>query len=368
MKITPILVLSILALAAPGQAIQPVVKVSEDLTSAEADAAAEAGTTMREEIELKGGPDGEAGRETKRIIVRAIEAPNPDAGGERSWLGLSVSETPEALNAQLGLAPGAGLTVDYVAPDSPAARAGFQKHDVLVKFESQLLVHPAQFRKLVQTRKEGDEVTLAFYRGGREQSVKVVVGTAKGEPLLGVFGGEWEKLGPTWNMNMQELQRQLKELPLEQGFRDQMKGLRESLSNLKIDQAKVQEELRASLEEARRSLERALSQSSNLGAALDPARQALKRLEETRVVDRNARVTVRSEGQSVRSLVHSDDAGTLVIVADPQPRLTAHDKNGKLLFDGPVQNAEQQSQVPREVWERAEPLVKRLMEEGTSSK
>ena len=86
---------------------------------------------------------------------RPSNAQGPDSG----W-GFPIEEGSEALASQLGLAPGAGLVVTYVAPDSPAAKAGLEKNDVLVELEGQLLVHPAQLRKLVQARKEGDTIEL----------------------------------------------------------------------------------------------------------------------------------------------------------------------------------------------------------------
>ena len=64
----------------------------------------------------------------------------------------------------------------YVAPDSPGAKAGLQKNDVLVELEGQLLVHPAQLRKLVQVHKEGDTVELVFYRAGKKQTVSATLG------------------------------------------------------------------------------------------------------------------------------------------------------------------------------------------------
>jgi hypothetical protein len=56
-------------------------------------------------------------------------------------------------------------------------------------------------------------------------------------------------------------------------------------------------------------------------------------------------------------MVKSDDSGTIVLVANPKLHLTAHDKDGKLLFDGPVNSADERTKVPRELWERVEPLV-----------
>src|ERR1051326_3203056 len=64
-----------------------------------------------------------------------------------AWLGISTAEASEALTAQLDLKPGVGLVVTYVVGESPAAKAGLLKNDVLVSFDDQSLVHPAQLRK-----------------------------------------------------------------------------------------------------------------------------------------------------------------------------------------------------------------------------
>jgi len=77
-------------------------------------------------------------------------------------------------------------------------------------------------------------------------------------------------------------------------------------------------------------------------------------------VDNDATVTVRSTGQSVKSFVKADDSGTLVLVCNPKPHLTAHDKDGKLLFDGEIDTAEQRAKVPPEVLKKAEPLLEQV--------
>ena len=133
------------------------------------------------------------------------------------------------------------------------------------------------------------------------------------------------------------------------------------MGNLKVDQQKAQETLKRSLVEAQKELQRALSQLPSVTEALEPARKALKEIEKSRILkDNNASVTVRSSGDSVKSLVRSDDSGTVVIVANPNPRLTAHDKEGKLIFDGEIQTAEQRDKVPRDLWERVEPLLDKM--------
>jgi len=62
----------------------------------------------------------------------------------------------------------------------------------------------------------------------------------------------------------------------------------------------------------------------------------------------------------VKSLVRSDESGTIVLLSNPNLHLTAHDKEGKLLFDGPIDSADERAKVPRELWERVEPLVDQM--------
>lgn len=152
-----------------------------------------------------GGAGGGAVSGPGEIIINRIESiaeDDPPARKDRPWLGVSIEESSEASASQLGLAPGSGLVVTYVAPDSPAAKAGLQKNDVLVNLESQLLVHPAQLRKLLQGRKEGDAIELSFYRAGKKQTASATLG----KPPRG-FG--WFDEGRPWRGEP----RQLRELP-----------------------------------------------------------------------------------------------------------------------------------------------------------
>jgi membrane-associated protease RseP (regulator of RpoE activity) len=290
----------------------------------------------------------------KEVVIKTIE-PGVKLHGlheKAAWLGLSTEEAPEALTAQLGLDPGIGLVISYVTPDSPAAKAGLKKNDLLVEFEGQALSVPAQLRRLVQARKEGDEVKLGYYRSGKEQTTTATLGKGHGGLELMVDDKHFE-------FDLQGLRDGLRDLPIHGVLREQMEALRESMGNLKIDQKKLQGELRRSLEEARRALERALKDSSDEAkAAIGSAEKSLKEIERTEVlVDKNPSVTVRSSGKSVKTLVKSDESGTIALVWNPRPHLTAHDKEGKLLFKGEIATDEQRDKVPRDLWERIEPML-----------
>jgi hypothetical protein len=46
-------------------------------------------------------------------------------------------------------------------------------HDVLVRFDDQVLIESRQLGVLVRSHKEGDEVNLTYYRGGKQQTARV---------------------------------------------------------------------------------------------------------------------------------------------------------------------------------------------------
>src|SRR5262249_44622378 len=133
-----------------------------------------------------------------------------------------------------------------------------------------------------------------------------------------------------------DLHQQLKDLHLEEMIRDQLKVARDALGNIKMD-PKVQEDIHQGMEEARKSLREALRGMTNSDPATSTVRKILEDLVGAGVtVDNNATVTVRSSGKGVKSLVNTDDSGTIVIVTKPKLHLTAHDKEGNLLFDGEI--------------------------------
>ena len=278
--------------------------------------------------------------------------PEPEAARKDvAWLGISSVEASEALTSQLDLEPGVGLVITYVAPDSPAAKAGLKKNDVLVRFDDQSLVHPAQLRKLVRVRKEGDEVKLAFYRGGKKQTASVTLGLTRGER------NAWDDEAGAFKENLKGLQKQFQNLRIDDAVRDEMRALRESLGNIKIDQKEVQVDIRRGMEQARKALQEAMHNVTNA----DPLRKVLENLANSGVVvDDKANVVVRSSGKNVKSLVRSDDSGTIVLVSNPKLHLTAHDKEGNLLFDGPIDSEDERAKVPRDLWDRVEPLVSQM--------
>jgi hypothetical protein len=297
-------------------------------------------------------------KQDKQTLIGSDDSdssPGQAAHKDRPWLGLSTEEASEALVAQLGLNSGAGLVATFVDPASPAAKAGLQKNDVLVEFDGQSLVIPAQLRKLVRVHKEGDTVKLVFYRTGKKQTASATLARAPRSHWSDDFGLNPDKF--------RELQKQFQDLPFKDAVRGQAKALRKHMDELQLEikQSKVQEEVRQSMEVARKAIEEALRGTTNVDSALDPVRKILDGLAHLNVqVNNNASVTVRSSDKSAKSLVQTDDSGTIVLFTDPKLHLTAHDKEGRLIFDGRIDTSEERGKVPHDLWEKVQPLLDKM--------
>jgi membrane-associated protease RseP (regulator of RpoE activity) len=318
-------------------------------------------------------PDG------SRVVIQSVEPTrqaDPAGPKEVAFLGVYVSteEVSDVLRSQLGISPGAGLIVSYIAPESPAAKAGLQKNDVLVKLDDQWLLDGSQLRKLVRMHKEGDPIKLVLYRAGKQETVAATLGKTDastpdegpGDNPFRLF--TWPQQQGAWDNSLREYQKIMRNFPQKlqgalpkEALSNDLKVLRDRLGNLKFDKGKVQDEVRRSLEAARRAVEQARRSLTNTEASLDPVRKALEDLARSHVrVDSDASVTIRSTANSTKSVVKADDSGTIVLVANPKPRLTAHDHDGHLLFDGEIATPEQRDQVPRDLWAKVAPLLEKM--------
>ncbi len=277
-----------------------------------------------------------------------------------TYLGVAVQECSEALSAQLGLKPGEGLTVLLLAAGSPAEKADFRKNDVLVDLDGQMLVHPVQLQKLIQMHAEGDAVRLTFYRSGKKQTVSVKLGKTL-----------WDESAETddlpWPGDLQSLRLKLGSVQNLDGVNlknldAQLTGAGESLERVGLDQTKVNIAVKRSMEQACRALEDAVRHAATDQKSLAAVDRELEALVHGGLaVDRDATVTVRSRHNSNRTIVQTDDDGSYIIESGARTRLTARDKEGKLLFEGHIDTAAEREKVPKQVWEKVKPMLDQIV-------
>ncbi len=92
-----------------------------------------------------------------------------------TFLGVQTDQVSATLRTQLGLPDGTGLVVVGVVPDSSAVEV-LKTHDILVKFDDQILVSSHQLAVLVRNHAKGDQIVLTFRRGGKESTATVTLG------------------------------------------------------------------------------------------------------------------------------------------------------------------------------------------------
>ena len=109
---------------------------------------------------------------------------------DHAYLGVHTSRLDRAVSHQLGLPNGLHLQVERVAKGSSAEDAGLQLHDILLKFDDQILVNPEQLKTLVRMRNPGERVNLAILRQSKPLSLLVELMEAP-EDLVGSYDSDW---------------------------------------------------------------------------------------------------------------------------------------------------------------------------------
>jgi hypothetical protein len=284
-----------------------------------------------------------------KVVIESVE-PSGKEDKEVAWLGLGVGEAPEVLSSQLGLNPGEGLAVTYVAAGSPAEKAEFHKNDVLAELDGQLLMAPIQFRKLVEMHAPGDTVNVTFYRAGKKQTLAVKVGKTHWSQISDSDGQPAPRARSSFQNNLVRLPSR--------GLDAQAFGVGQSGARTSADTARIDMEIQRSMDQARRAIEDAVRNADGDHKALDAAKRALEAVARGGVaVDRDATVILRNKHDTNRTIVHTDESGTYILEAGAKSHLIAHDKTGKLLFEGDVDTSSEQTKVPKEVWEKVAPMI-----------
>ena len=91
-------------------------------------------------------------------------------------LGVTIQEVNQALADNFGLKTPGGALVSSVMKDSPAAKAGIEPGDVIVKFEGREVSRSSELPPLVAQVKPGQEVTLDVWRNGKNKTVTAKIG------------------------------------------------------------------------------------------------------------------------------------------------------------------------------------------------
>lgn len=122
----------------------------------------------------------EPGRRTARPAENAVP-----------FIGVVTRIVPAELAIQLGLDEGNGVLVEEVMPDSPSAKAGIQKFDVITQLNGERIREPGHLADLVRSKSKGDQVSLQVIRRSAKQEMKVAIDERPVPPGFGPGSGPW---------------------------------------------------------------------------------------------------------------------------------------------------------------------------------
>lgn len=88
------------------------------------------------------------------------------------WLGAVIAPVPPETAAQLGLADGVGVVLRDIVPNSPAAKAGLQKYDILIQLGETPVGDPASIGQTLD-KTEGKPIQTEYYRQGKLETVEL---------------------------------------------------------------------------------------------------------------------------------------------------------------------------------------------------
>jgi serine protease Do len=106
-----------------------------------------------------------------------------DGKVDRGWLGVQIQPVSRDIADSLGLADAAGALVVEPQADSPGAKAGIKKGDVITALDGEPVKDPRDLARRVADIAPGKKVDVAIWRDGKSQNVSVEIGTLAGEQI-----------------------------------------------------------------------------------------------------------------------------------------------------------------------------------------
>ena len=101
---------------------------------------------------------------------QAEKVEEANAAASSYWLGILVAPADALLKTHLGIE--AGVVVEQVVPESPAAKAGIQVNDILIQFGDAKLADVEALQKAVSENKDR-EAKLTLLRAGKQTTANV---------------------------------------------------------------------------------------------------------------------------------------------------------------------------------------------------
>lgn len=117
-------------------------------------------------------------KEKKAIQPAPLPIPEVAPKALRPYLGIMGDTISDAMSAQLGIAPGKGITLLFVEENSPAGKAGFLRHDIILKIAGLEINDENSLRQAILKQEPNEKVEIHYISKGKLKTKKVQLGSA----------------------------------------------------------------------------------------------------------------------------------------------------------------------------------------------
>jgi serine protease Do len=149
----------------------------------------------------------------KRVVAQLLESGKVT----RAHLGVVISDLSEELAKSFGYQKDAGVLIQDVVEEGPAAKAGLKAGDIVIAMNGEPVQDASKFRAQIADAKPGADVQLDVWRNNKSESITVRLAELPTEPTPPPPATRTsENVGIAIDDITPSLQRQL-ELPVSQG-------------------------------------------------------------------------------------------------------------------------------------------------------
>jgi serine protease Do len=124
------------------------------------------------------------------IVAHIVEDLRDDGMVERGWLGVHIQSIDDDLAGSLGLEETKGALVAEVTPDSPAAKAGLEQGDVILKYAGQPIDELRALTRAVGDTEAGTKTKVVVWRDGSERTLEVEIAQMPTEDQVMAMAGD----------------------------------------------------------------------------------------------------------------------------------------------------------------------------------
>ena len=253
------------------------------------------------------------------------------------WLGVAGQPVNKALAAQLGVEH--GVTVELVASNGSAAKAGIKKYDIITRIGDTPIKGMGDMRSVIRSAEVGVELEVELYSAGKKELKKVTLGE---RPSHLSQHNTVREIKPKVAQGNQQLPQAFHYLPdvdrarIEQMMQNQAKQLKQHFAQMDIQMTDIQR-----------------MQEKMQGMQLD--------------LD-DIRMKGHSNYSGTFTMIDEQGSIQLKVTDDSGKHVEVKDKAGKIIFAGPYETDEDKAAVPADVRARIDVLGLDSQQQGMGFK